>query len=393
MKQAVSGNVMILVTGASGFLGQAVVERLLAHGHLDLRCFVRPNNDTSALEEIRKRFPAAQIKYQSGNLALLEDARRAVDGVGTIYHLAAGMRGLPATIFTDTVVASKCLIEAVRGEKRRIVLVSSLGVYATSFLKAGALVGENTQLDPHPEKRNVYFHAKIWQERLFREEANKGTIDLVVLRPGVLYGEGNRNRGFPSRVGISVGKVLLVFGGKNSLPLSHVVNCAEAVALVGESPATSGQSYNIVDDDLPSAIGYLRQYRRQVSKVAAVRFPYPVTMMLSRAVETYHAHSHGQIPAVLTAYESRAIWKGHRFDNRRIKELGWKQIIPTSQAIHETFADMRAGMNSHATDYKAAARVEPARSSSRDRDNLPSGVFIFIQSLMSRKDGRVSRNH
>src|SRR5436305_15257205 len=100
------------------------------------------------------------------------------------------MRGLPATIFANTVVASKCLIEAIQDKKRRVVLVSSLGVYGTSYLKAGALVEENTELDPHPEKRNVYFHAKIWQERLFREEFGKGTIDLVILRPGVLYGNG-----------------------------------------------------------------------------------------------------------------------------------------------------------------------------------------------------------
>src|SRR5438105_13090046 len=132
----------ILVTGAAGFLGQVVVERLLAHGHFDLRCFVHPNSNTAPLQETNKRFPAARIEYQTGNLASLDDARRAVENIDVIYHLAAGMRGLPATIFANTVVASKCLIEAVRDKKRRVVLVSSLGVYGTSFLKARTLVEE-----------------------------------------------------------------------------------------------------------------------------------------------------------------------------------------------------------------------------------------------------------
>lgn len=337
----------ILVTGAAGFLGRAVVERLLAHGDLNLRCFVRPNSNISGLEEIRNRYPRAQLDYLAGNLASPDDARRAVEGIETVYHLAAGMKGVPATIFANTVVASKHLLKAMQDKKRRVVLVSSLGVYGTSFLEAGRVIAENTELDPHPEKRNVYFHAKIWQEQLFREQAEKGAVDLVVLRPGVLYGDGNPNRGFPSRIGILIGSVLLVFGGRSSLPLSHVVNCAEAVVLAGQSPDTAGQSYNVVDDDLPTGGKYLREYKRQVKNVHTIRFPFPATMLLSRIVEKYHVKTRGQIPAVLTPYESSAMWKGYRFDNQRIKKLGWKQIIPTEQAMRETFGYLRTGLNGH----------------------------------------------
>jgi len=339
--------VRILITGAAGFLGRAVVERLLAHGDFNLRCFVRPNSNISGLEEIRNRYPHAQLDYLVGNLASSDDARRAVEGIETVYHLAAGMKGLPATIFANTVVASKHLLNAMQDRKRRVVLVSSLGVYGTSFLEAGHVIGENTELDPHPEKRNVYFHAKIWQERLFREQAEKGTVDLVVLRPGVLYGRGNPNRGFPSRIGIPVGNVLLVLGGGNSLPLSHVVNCAEAVVLAGLSSDTSGQSYNVVDDDLPIVSKYLRDYKRQVKNVRTIRLPFHATMLLSRIVEKYHVKTRGQIPAFLTPYESSAMWKGHRFDNQSIKKLGWKQVIPTEQAMRETFGYLRAGLNGH----------------------------------------------
>jgi nucleoside-diphosphate-sugar epimerase len=336
--------VKILVTGTSGFLGRAVVERLFAHGNLDLTCFVRPNSNVSALEEIRNRYPHARLDYLVGNLASPDDARRAVEGVETIYHLAAGMRGLPATIFVNTVVASKCLLDAIQDKKRRVVLISSLGVYGTSFLETGRSIGEDTELDPHPEKRNVYFHAKIWQERLFRAQAEKGKVDLVVLRPGVLYGNANPNCGFPSRIGILVGSVLLVFGGGNPLPLSHVVNCAEAVVLAGQNAEASGRTYNVLDDNVPSAIKYLRSYKHQVRKITTIRFPFPATMLLSRTVEKYHVKTHGQIPAVLTPYESSAMWKGHQFDNQNIKKLGWKQIMPTEEAMRETFAYLR-GLN------------------------------------------------
>ena len=343
----------ILVTGASGFLGRAVVERLFARGNLDLSCFVRPNSNVSGLEEVRNRYPRARLDYVVGNLASPHDARRAVQGVETIYHLAAGMRGQPATMFVNTVVASKCLLEAIQGAKRRVVLISSLGVYGTSFLETDHLIREDVELDPHPDKRNVYFHAKIWQERLFWEQAAKGKVDLVVLRPGILYGSANPNRGFPSRIGIPVGRVLLVLGGGSPLPLSQVVNCAEAVVLAGQSAEASGQSYNVLDDDLPSTIDYLREYKHQVGNIATIRCPYRVTMLLSRAVQKFHAKTHGQIPAVLSPYESSAMWKGHRFDNQKIKNLGWKQIVATEEAMRETFAYLR-GANGFARPKQTA---------------------------------------
>lgn len=350
----------ILVTGASGFLGRAVVESLCAHGETEIRCLVRPNSDVSKLEIVRSRYPGVRLEYVRGNLASPADARRAVQGVDTIYHLAAGMRGAPATLFVNTVVASKCLLEALHERPRRVVLVSTLGVYDTAPLDRSRVIAEDVGLDPHPEKRNVYFHAKIWQERLFREAAEQGRVELVTVRPGVLYGEGNPSRGFPSRIGISIGKWLLLFGERNAIPFSHVSNCAEAIVLAGQSGDSAGQSYNVLDDNLPTGSEYLRAYRREVKRTRAIRFPYPVAMLLSWAVEKYHAMSRGQIPAIVTRYETRAMWKGHRFDNQRIKNLGWEQIVPTREAMRETFAYLCSDPNEMSS--KPSHKVQALRA-------------------------------
>jgi len=335
----------ILVTGAAGFLGLAVVERLLAHGERDIRCFVRPARDLSGLENVRSHYPGCSLNYMAGNLAVPDDARRAVEGIDCIYHLAAGMRGLPATVFLNTVVASKCLLEAIADKKRRVVLVSSVGVYGTSSVPADRVISESAELDPHPEKRNVYFHAKIWQEHLFREQAERGRADLVILRPGVLYGDGDPSRALPPRIGLSIGRLLFVFGGKQLLPLSHVVNCAEAIVIAGQSAEASGHCYNVIDDDLPTANQYLRQYKRQVKHIDSIRFSFPTALVLSRIVEKWHMKTGGQIPRVLTPYETKAMWKGHRFDNQSIKKLGWKQVMPTADGMRQTFSYLRSNQN------------------------------------------------
>lgn len=331
----------VLVTGAAGFLGGSVVRRLLASGERNLRCFVRPSSNLSQLENLCKRYPNAHVEHIVGNLASRGDARRAIQGVDTIYHLASAMRGAPATMFRDTVVASQSLLEAVEaaGTVPRIVLTSSLGVYGTSHLPANECIGEDCAIDAAPEKRGTYAHAKIWQERLFRDYAAKQAIDLVVLRPGVLYGPGGKI--FSSRVGVFVGTLLVQFGGsRNILPLSHVDNCADAVVLAGTSLSSSGQTYNVLDDDLPTSTELVSAYKQQVAKFPSVRVPYFLAILASRGVDLYHTYSHGQIPALLTPYQTAAMWKGHRYDNRLIKGLGWKQGISTKDALSETFSSI-----------------------------------------------------
>jgi nucleoside-diphosphate-sugar epimerase len=326
----------VLVTGAAGLLGRSVVERLLARGSDDIRCLVRQHSDHSVLQDLAQRYPQARIECMGGNLTAPDDARRAVEGIDLIYHLASGMRGLPATLFLNTVVASQRLLDAIRGTDTRVVLVSSVGVYGAYDLQPGGKVAESASLDPHPHKRSAYFHAKIWQEKLFRQEAEKSHRELVVLRPGVLYGSGQP--GIPGRVGPVVGSVLLQFGGNRSLlPLSHVKNCAEAVILAGGKSEASGQAYNVVDDNLPTVRRYVSEYRQHVKKLHTVQFPVPAGLLLSRLAEGYRQKSHGQIPAILTEYESRVLWGGFRFDNQKIKDLGWTQLVSTEEGLRQEF--------------------------------------------------------
>src|SRR5580704_5938090 len=160
----------VLVTGAAGFLGKAVVERLLAHGYTDIRCNVRRKANTHALDALSRRYPDARLEYCVGNLKYRNDAARAVQGVQVIFHLAAGKSGAAAELFLDSVVASRNLLDAIADPTRvRIVLVSSFAVYETAGLKNGTKVTEQTPLEHHPEWRDAYSHSKLRQERLFWE--------------------------------------------------------------------------------------------------------------------------------------------------------------------------------------------------------------------------------
>jgi nucleoside-diphosphate-sugar epimerase/peptidoglycan/xylan/chitin deacetylase (PgdA/CDA1 family) len=355
----------ILVTGAAGFLGTALLERLLAHGHKDIRCNVRRRTDIPKLDVLLEQYPHVRLDHCVGDLRYREDATRAVDGMELIFHLVAGKKGTAADLFLNSVVASRNLLDAVADHKpTRIVLVSSFGVYGVAGLGRRARVNEETVLEPHPEWRDHYSYSKLRQEQLFWEYQQRNGFELVVLRPGVIYGPDGAH--FSNRVGLTIGKWQLHFGGSNLLPLSYVDNCAEAVVVAGTHQRAAGQVYNVHDDNLPTCRQYLRAFSKNVTKVRSISIPYFGVQLLSSMVAKYNRYSKGQLPAILTPYKAASQWSGNRFDNSKLRSIGWKQLVPTAEGLQRSFAAFRTALD--------AARVK--------NQVLPAGATNQAESLM-----------
>jgi nucleoside-diphosphate-sugar epimerase len=222
----------------------------------------------------------------------------------------------------------------------RVVLVSSFGSMGVSELGRGAMVDEKTPMEVHPEKRDVYSYSKLRQEQLFCEYRERFGFDLVVLRPGVIYGPGGGH--FSNRVGLNLFGMFLHLGGSNLLPLTYVDNCAEAIVVAALYPGASGQIYNVVDDDLVTAGEYLSLYKKQVRPMRSMPVPYFVLMWGSKMVEGYSRRSKGQLPAIFTPYKTRAMWGGNKFSNAKLKGIGWRPLVSTREGLARAFAAFRA---------------------------------------------------
>src|SRR5262249_37555431 len=148
------------VTGATGFLGQRLVCELLGQG-LEVRCLVRANSNVDALVEAAGQADEERLEVGRGSLGPTGAYAAAAGGGEVVLHVGAALRGAPAALFLDNVVATRQLLEAAsRSGLGRVVLVSSLGVYGTGHLRAGDVVTERCPLDPRPHLRDGYSFSK-----------------------------------------------------------------------------------------------------------------------------------------------------------------------------------------------------------------------------------------
>ena len=338
---------MILVTGSNGFLGSAVVARLALATDTPIRCLVRPGSSTVRIDEL---ISSGRVELHRGTLNSNFDCWAATEGVDTIYHLAAGMGGgAMADVWMTTVVATDNLMRALAKRKaegqslHRMVHCSSFSVYGVGSLPPGATVDENTPLETARAEADDYSHAKLRQEELVRSAAADQGFELVVVRPGVVYGPGGG--GLSRRIGIRQGSLIVSMGGKNLLPLSYVDNCAEAMVHLGEASDTAGETFNVHDDELLTAKEFLRRYRAEAEPMTAVSLPKPVTKALAGTVEWYHERSKGHMPAAISTHMFRTIWSGNNFDNSKLKATGWRPTVPTNEGLRRYFASVAAESN------------------------------------------------
>jgi nucleoside-diphosphate-sugar epimerase len=336
---------LILITGATGFIGKRVVSCLLDRGLKNLRCFSRPSTSIAKVESAWREHPnGTRLQIIRGNLLSTDDCAAAAKGATVIIHLAAG-RGEKSypDAFMNSVVTTKNLLEAARnsGTLRRFVNVSSFTVYTNENKPRGILLDESCPVEKRPAVRGeAYTFAKVKQEEIVMEYGKEFGLPYVIVRPGVVYGAGNE--AITGRVGIGTFGLFLHLGGSNTIPFTYVDNCAEAIALAGLKPGVDGEVFNIVDDDLPSSRKFLRMYKKDAKRFKSVYVPHFMSYFLCYLWERYVERSEGQMPPAFNRSRWNANWRKTRYTNEKLKtRLAWTQTVPTSEGLKRYFESCR----------------------------------------------------
>ncbi|HZI86610.1 MAG TPA: NAD-dependent epimerase/dehydratase family protein, partial [Pyrinomonadaceae bacterium] len=193
IKQRLSGQAVteeapgprVLVTGATGFLGGRLVERLSADG-------VSVRATTRLMSRAR---PLSGIQWVRCDLAKEDELRNALAGMETVFHCAA-MAGPPGSLkeYEEANVEGTLNLAKLGAQAgvRNFVYVSSLSVYENPRGRHRYL-NESTAYDRRAADRGSYSQSKLRADKALLEYATNGTpasLRIVVMRPGTIYGPG-----------------------------------------------------------------------------------------------------------------------------------------------------------------------------------------------------------
>jgi nucleoside-diphosphate-sugar epimerase len=236
------GMTRILVTGASGFVGRAVIGALAGSGRAVRAAMRRP----SAVS-----FPASVETVVHPDLAHPFDWSPYLDGVAQVVHLAgiAHTGGVATERYERINHAATAELAAAAAQRgiRHFVFVSS--IRAQSGPSADHALTERDEAQP----TDAYGRSKLAAEAAVRESG----VPFTILRPALFYGPGVKGnfalllRAARSRAPLPVKDFV------NRRSLIGIDNFISALDFVLSSPATLGETYVVADPGIPPRLGDL----------------------------------------------------------------------------------------------------------------------------------------
>lgn len=267
----------ILVVGGTGFIGRALVKRLLDQGH-GVRVLTRGASGAALA------LAGLPVEIVAGGHGDEVTVAAALDGIEVVYHLAK-CEGRRWQDYVDgdlgpTQVLAKAAADA---NVRRFIYTGTIDSYDSA--RASKRIGNGTPVDKDIGRRNLYARSKAACEEILRNIEQDEGLKLVIMRPGIVIGAGSP----PAHLGVgrftSETEVEFWGDGSNKLPFVHVDDVADALAKAADAPGVDGKSLLVSGPPLLSAQDYVVALEAFSGSTIAARAGSPLRFWLSDFVK------------------------------------------------------------------------------------------------------------
>ena len=307
----------VLVTGANGFVGNHVCDRLLRDG-MDVVGTVRRTESVTQLHSM-------VTPIVTGDITGKPDWSLILDGVDAVIHLAARTHVVRDRM-PDSL--SKYRRINVSATENLLMACGAANISRFLFLSSIKAVGEGAN-DPYSEStvcqpEDAYGISKREAELRILEMTRATDIEPVIIRSPLVYGPGVRGN-FRSLMQLVNRRIPLPIASvRNARSMVYVQNLADAIALVLMHPAAGGQTFHVADDQPVST-------RELIERIAAMMQRRPRMLACPVSVLKFFARIFGQSDRVARLTSSLTV------STEKIRELlGWSPPISFESGLRQT---------------------------------------------------------
>lgn len=271
----------VLVTGATGFVGTALVDRLVGVGRFDVRTAVR--------RKVSK-LPAEVGSVVVGDLTPDTAWQQALVGVETIVHLAARVHVMRDTAadplaefrWVNTRGTLNLARQAAAAGVRRFVFLSSVKVNGEGTLTPSPFPGGGYKASDPPAPQDAYSISKYEAEVGLQEIAAETGMEAVIVRSPLVYGPGVKANFQALMRTVARGIPLPLGAIHNRRSLVALDNLVDLIRTCVEHPAAANETFLVSDGEDLSTTELIRRMARAMGRPARL-IPVPTTVLMAGA--------------------------------------------------------------------------------------------------------------
>ncbi|PVY70836.1 nucleoside-diphosphate-sugar epimerase [Tamilnaduibacter salinus] len=304
----------VLVTGSSGFVGRHVCRMIRSE---------RP--DTQLLRAVRT--PTSDERDDEITVGEIGEGTNwadAVAGQDVVIHLAASAHNLSRDLDevhqVNGLGTKRLAVQASEAGVKRFIFISSVGVSGASTRGRSPFIA-----DENPEPHGAYARSKFWAEEALRDAGAFSDMEIVIVRPPLVYGPGAPGNFDRLARWVRNGIPLPLGTVRNKRSFISVYNLADVIVRCLDHPNAVGKVFLVKDGEDLSTTDFIRRIGNAMGRKPRL-MPFPVSVLRTILVAT------GQKNAAQSLLDSLVV------DGVDVEEaLGWVPPYSVEESLRRCF--------------------------------------------------------